>query len=138
MDFARKSVSQMLATAGFALFCGSRLLLAQVSPDEVRGPQLKALEKTYLTQLVALNRDIAAMKFPFAFAPSRYVGLDPKDQQGADQRCLEFVRFHDRTILKLSGNYSAAFNADLLTQNQRASRLAPSPPCSTPPVDGCC
>lgn len=113
----------MLAAAGFALFCGSRLLFAQVSPDEVRGPQLKELEKTHLAKLVALNREIAAMKFPFAFAPSRYVGLDPKDRQAADQRGLEFVRFHDRTILKLSGNYSAAFNADLLTQNQRANRV---------------
>ena len=113
----------MLASAGIAFLCGSRLLFAQVSPDEVRGPQLKALEKTYLSQLVALNREIAAMKFPFVFAPSRYVGLDPKNQQGADQRGLEFVRFHDRTILKLSGNYNAAFNADLLTQNQRANRV---------------
>jgi len=59
------------------------------------------------------------MKFPFLFIPSRYVGLDPTDQQGADQRGLEFVRFHDRTILKVSGNYNAAFNANLLTQNQR-------------------
>lgn len=63
------------------------------------------------------------MKFPFLLIPSRYVGLDPKDQQGADQRGLEFVRFHDRTILKVSGNYNAAFNADLLTQNQRANRV---------------
>ncbi len=113
----------MLAAGVLALFCGSNLLLAQVSPDEVRGPQLKALEKTYLTQLIALNHEIAAMKFPFLFMPSRYVGLDPKDQQGADQRGLEFVRFHDRTILKISGNYNAAFNADLLTQNQRANRV---------------
>ena len=120
---AYQSMIKRLTLAGMVMFFGSRPLPAQVSPAEIRSPQLKALEKTYLTQLVALSREIAAMKFPFAFAPSRYVGLDPKDQQGADQRGLEFVRFHDRTILKLSGNYSAAFNADLLTQNQRANRV---------------
>jgi len=123
MAYAYKSITKRLAPVGVALFWGSMLSLAQVSPAEIRSPQLKALEKTYLTQLVALNREVAAMKFPFAFAPSRYVGLDPKAQQAADQRGLEFVRFHDRTILKLSGNYSAAFNADLLTQNQRANRV---------------
>ena len=123
MTRAHKSIIARLTLVGVALFWGSRLLLAQVSPAEIRRPQLKALEKTYLTQLVALNREIAAMKFPFLFIPSRYVGLDPKDQQGADQRGLEFVRFHDRTILKVSGNYNAAFNADLLTQNQRANRV---------------
>jgi hypothetical protein len=123
MDFKIKSVSQMLAAAGIALVCGSNLLLPQVSPDEVRNPQLKALEKIHMPELVGLNREIAAMKFPFLFIPNRFVGLEPKDQQGADQRGLEFVRFHDRTILKMSGNYNAAFNADQLTQNQRANRV---------------
>lgn len=39
------------------------------------------------------------------------MGLDPKYRKGADQRGLEFVRFHDRTILKVSSNYNAAFAA---------------------------
>ena len=123
MTCAHKSVIKRLALVGVALLWGSKLSLAQVSPAEIRSPQLKALEKTYLAQLVDLNREIAGMKFPFRFVPSRYLGLDPKDQQGADQRGLEFVRFHDRTVLKISGNYNAAFNADLLTQNQRANRV---------------
>ena len=71
MNCTSKTVPKLLAAAGIAFLCGSRLLFAQVSPDEVRGPQLKALEKTYLAQMVALNREIAAMKFPFLFVPSR-------------------------------------------------------------------
>ena len=36
---------------------------------------------------------------------------------------MEFVKFHDRTVLKVSGNYNAAFNADMLTQNERANHV---------------
>ncbi len=95
---------------------------AQVSPTEILDPQLKALEETYLPQFKALNHAIRSTKFPFPFVLSRYVGLDPDKQIGTDTRGLEFVRFHDRTLLKISGHYNAAYNADLLTQNQRASQ----------------
>jgi hypothetical protein len=95
---------------------------AQVHPKEIVNPQLKTLEETYFQQLIALNHKIAAAKFPLEFKLSRYVGLSPKQQEGADSRGLEFVKFRDRFILKVTGNYNAAYNADLLTQNQRASR----------------
>src|SRR5262249_1745186 len=79
-------------------------------------------EQKYLPQLQTLNRAIASSHFPFPFVVSRYVGLDPKSQIGADPRGIEFVKFHDRVVLKISGNYNAAYNADKLTQNQRAAR----------------
>ena len=94
-----------------------------VSPAEVKHPALKSLEQTYFFKLVALNRSIGEMEFPFPFVLSRYVGLDAKNSLGADRRGLEFVMFHGRTILKLSGNYNAAFNADRMTENQRAERV---------------
>lgn len=96
---------------------------AQVSPAEVNGPQLKALESEYLPDLIKLNRQVSAEKFPFTFFLSRYVDLDPKDQAGTDTRGLEFVSFHDRTLLKFSGNYNAAFAARQMTANQRADRV---------------
>lgn len=96
---------------------------AQVSPAEVNGPQLRALESEYLPDLIKLNRQVSAEKFPFTFFLSRYVDLDPKDQAGTDTRGLEFVSFHDRTLLKLSGNYNAAFAARQMTANQRADRV---------------
>lgn len=95
---------------------------AQVSPAEILNPQLKALETKYLPQLKTLNRAIAAAKFPFSFYLSRYVGLDPAQQAEADSRGIEFVNFHDRYVLKITGNYNAAYNAGLLTQNERAAR----------------
>lgn len=96
---------------------------AQVSPAEILSPQLKAAEQKYLPQLLSLNRAIASTKFPFPLVVSRYVGLDPKSQAGLDTRGIEFVKFHNRIVLKISGNYNAAYNADKLTQNQRADRV---------------
>ena len=104
------------------LWVGMRAGFGQVSPSEIVNPQLKALEQTYFPQLEALNRAIRSTKFPFTFLLSRYVGLDPQHQTEADTRGLEFVKFHERLVLKITGNYNAAYNADLLTENERASR----------------
>lgn len=109
--------------AGPLLFLVIRPLLAQVSPTEIINPQLRTVEKTYFKKLVGINGAVADMKFPFQFSLNRYVGLDPRDQVAADKRGLEFVRFHDRTVLKLTGNYNAAFNADQLSPNERSSRV---------------
>src|SRR6516225_3370536 len=99
------------ATTGFA----------QVSPTEILNPDLKALEQTYFQQLIGINQAIAKTKFPLPFYLSRFVGLDPAKQAEADSRGLEFVRFQDRAILKVSGNYNAAYDTLRLTQNERAA-----------------
>lgn len=105
------------------LFLWLPSLFAQVNPAEIKNPRLKAAEQNYLPQLLALNQAVSEMKFPFKFSLNRYVGLDPKDQIGADTRGLEFVNFHEREVLKFTGNYNAAFNVDSLTPNQRATRV---------------
>ena len=94
---------------------------AQVSPAEILNPDLKALEELYFPQLKTLNQSIARIKFPFPFYLSRFVGIDPAQQAEADSRGLEFVRFQDRVILKVSGNYSAAYDTNRMTQNERAA-----------------
>src|SRR5262252_8221797 len=94
---------------------------AQVSPAEILNPDLKALEQTYFQQLIGINQSIAKIKFPFPFYLSRYVGLDPAKQAEADSRGLEFVRFQDHAILKVTGNYNAAYDTLRMTQNERAA-----------------
>ena len=94
---------------------------AQVSPNEILSPDLKALEQTYFQQLIAINQSVAKTKFSFSFYLSRYVGLDPTKQAEADSRGLEFVHFQDRTILKITGNYNAAYNSLKMTPNERAA-----------------
>jgi hypothetical protein len=94
---------------------------AQVSPSEILNPDLKALEESYLQQLKAINKSIAHENFPFPLYLSRYVGLDPSQQAEADSRGLEFVRFQDRIILKVTGNYNAAYDTARLNRNERAA-----------------
>ena len=98
-----------------------RAALSQVSPNEILSPDLKTLEQAYLQQLIGINQAVAKTKFPFPLYLSRYVGLDPAKQAEADSRGLEFVRFQDRTILKITGNYNAAYNTLRMTQNERAA-----------------
>ena len=110
-----------LPTLGIAIAFSAQSASAQVSPAEILNPDLKALEETYFPQLTALNQSIAKTKFPFPFFLSRFVGIDPAKQAGTDSRGLEFVRFQDRVILKVTGNYSAAYDTNRLTQNERAA-----------------
>jgi hypothetical protein len=99
----------------------ARSASAQVSPAELLNPDLKALEETYFPQLKALNQSIARLKFPFPFYLSRFVGIDPVQQAESDSRGLEFVRFQDRVILKVTGKYNAAYDTARMNQNERAA-----------------
>jgi hypothetical protein len=110
----------LLALAALLIFCAGPAP-AQVSPNEILNPDLKALEQTYFQQLIGINQSVAKTKFPFPLYLSRYVGLDPAKQAEADSRGLEFVRFQDRVILKITGNYNAAYDTLRLTQNERAA-----------------
>jgi len=97
-------------------------IAAQVSPSEILNPRLKAAQSAYFPQIKALYSEINSAHFPFTFALGRYVGLDPAKQVGSDARGIEFVIFHDRMILKISGNYNAAYGSERMTQNERANR----------------
>jgi hypothetical protein len=111
----------MLLVSGTCAGLGVIPTAAQVSPAEILNPDLKALEETYFPQLKTINQEIARTKFPFPFHLSRYVGIDPGKQVEADSRGIEFVRFQDRIILKISGNYNAAYATQKFTQNERAA-----------------
>jgi hypothetical protein len=117
--FSRRT---LFLAIGLAMSFCAQSSSGQVSPAEILNPDLKALEETYFQQLKTLNQSIARTKFPFPFYLSRFVGLDPAQQAEADSRGLEFVRFQDRVILKVTGNYNAAYDTARLTQNERAAR----------------
>jgi hypothetical protein len=108
-------------SSALSLLCASASI-AQVSPNEILNPQLKALEAQYFSQLKTINQHIAKAQFPFPFFLSRVVGLDPSEQVEADARGLEFKRFRDRVVLKATGNYNAAYNPQQLSRNEQAAR----------------
>ena len=101
--------------AGLCVCAGARPARAQISPAEITDPQLKAAEKNYYSQLLSLYRAIDALKTPFPLQLSPFVGLDPSQQAEADSRGLAFVHFQDQLLLKISGNYNAAYSAERLT-----------------------
>jgi hypothetical protein len=123
MRAAPRFLLRLVPLLAIAFLCGGEPARAQVSPAEIRTPELKELEQTYMKQLMEMNRQVSKTKFAFPLVLTRYVGLDPQEQSGSDTRGLEFVRFHERNILKVSASYNAAFRADRLTQNQRANRV---------------
>jgi hypothetical protein len=123
MKLSTQTTVAFIATFTLLLLFGSARISAQVSPAEIRNPQLKALEQAHLNKLIDINRTIPLLTYAFPFLPSRYVGLDNKSQTVVDGRGLEFVNFHDQIVLKVTGNYAAAFDADRLTANQRSGRV---------------
>ena len=119
----RRSMCLPLLFASLLLCFGRENANAQVSPAEITNPRLKAAENAYFSQILALYRAVPGIRTPFSFELSRYVGLDPKQEAGSDSRGIEFVNFRNRMLLKISGNYNAAYNAELLTQNERAAHV---------------
>lgn len=97
------------------------LAFGQVSPVEILNPKLKADEAEYLPQLQSLQQSIAATKFPFPFELARYPNAKPGQRAASDSNGIEFVYFEGREVLKISGIYKAAFNARMLSKNERAS-----------------
>lgn len=118
-----QSTVAFVATCTLLLLFGPARSFAQVSPTEILNPRLKALEQAHLSKLIAINRTVPLLTYSFPFLLNRYVGSDPKSQTGVDGRGLEFVNFHDQIVLKVTGNYQAAFDADRLTPNQRSGRV---------------
>ena len=116
----RRSMWFVLFLASLLFGFGQGNAQAQVSPAEIKNPRLKEAETAYFPQILALYRAVPGIRTPFSFELSRYVGLDPKQEPTTDSRGIEFVSFHNRMLLKISGNYNAAYNAELLTQNERA------------------
>ena len=120
LDLAGRALRYGLSST-LSLLCASASI-AQISPNEILNPQLKALESQYFSQLKTINQQITKAQFPFPFFLSRVVGLDPSEQVEADARGLEFKRFRDRVVLKATGNYNAAYNPQQLTRNEQAAR----------------
>ena len=123
MGFMRTfKLGACVAIAGWGLCALAQPACAQVSPSEISNPHLKAAQSTYFSQIRSLYKIINEAKFPFTFALGRYVGLNPNQEAESDARGIEFTYFENRMLLKISGNYNAAYNAKLLTPNERASR----------------
>ncbi len=109
------------------LIAGSVLLLlvgvafGQVPSSEILNPTLKSDEARYLPQIRLLHQAIAGEKYKYPFHLARYLDAHSGQRAALDSNGIEFVYFQHRVVLKISGIYRAAYNAEYLSKNQRAA-----------------
>lgn len=105
----------------FCAFAITSALTAQVlSPEEIRDPQLSALQRKYQAELKTITKEISAHSFPYHFYFSRKLDLAEKEQPQNDQRSVQFDRYRDQVVLKITGNYFASYSAELMVPEARA------------------
>jgi hypothetical protein len=94
---------------------------AQVlAPEEIRDPQIRALQQKYRNELKLIPSVAAAHQFPYHFYFSRKLDLEEDAQKRSDQRSIQFDRYQGRVVLKITGNYFVSYSAELFKPEERA------------------
>ncbi|MGB9454982.1 MAG: hypothetical protein WCB12_03000 [Bryobacteraceae bacterium] len=94
---------------------------AQVlSPAEIVDPAIRGLQQSHLEELHAITAALVGHHFPYRFYFSRRLDLSQREQQRSDQRSIQFDRFQGQLVLKITGNYFAAYSAERMTNQERA------------------
>ena len=94
---------------------------AQVlSPAEIMDPAMRELQQSHLEELHAITAGLAGHHFPYRFYFSRRLDISEREQERSDQRSIQFDRFRGQTVLKITGNYFAAYSAERMTNRERA------------------
>jgi hypothetical protein len=96
---------------------------AQVlTPAEIADPAMRALQQSHIEELHAITAALAGHTFPYRFSFSRKLDLSERDQDRNDQRSIQFDRFEGKVVLKVTGNYFAAYSAERMTKDERANQ----------------
>jgi hypothetical protein len=94
---------------------------AQVLPaNEIQDSQLSALQQRNMDDLKELGAQILKLPTDYPFYLSRKLDLDESKQKWADQRSIQFDHYKDKIVLKITGNYFAAYSAEKMNSDQRA------------------
>ncbi len=107
----------------FCLVVPALAARAQVlMPEEVKDPAARGLQRKYLPELKSLASELRTHPFAYPFYFSRVLDLDEKQQRRSDQRSIRFDKYRERTVLEMTGNYYAAYSAELMDRNARAQQ----------------
>lgn len=94
---------------------------AQVLPaNEIKDPEMSALEERNMDELKALGAEVLKLPTDYPFYLSRKLDLEESKQRWADQRAIQFDRYKDTVVLKITGNYFAAYSGERFNADQRA------------------
>ncbi|MGO9619190.1 MAG: hypothetical protein ACLP6W_22600 [Bryobacteraceae bacterium] len=113
--------SSLLAVVSTGLTAFAWHAAAQVlSPAEIVDPAIRGLQQSHLEELHAITAALVGHHFPYRFYFSRRLDLSQREQERSDQRSIQFDRFQGQLVLKITGNYFAAYSAERMTNQERA------------------
>ena len=90
-----------------------------VSPIELNDPKLQRLQQRHFRTLVDIGGEVQRYKFPYPFYLSRVLDVDLAKMKDVDQRSIRFDSFQGETVLEITGNYYASYNADTMNAESR-------------------
>jgi hypothetical protein len=103
------------------LYTFASLSRAQVLPaNEIQDAELRALQERNFDDLKQLGAEILKLPTDYPFYLSRKLDLDQSKQKWADQRSIQFDHYKDKVVLKITGNYFAAYSGEKMNSDQRA------------------
>ena len=116
-----KPSNPLLLLLAIALAASGPGARAQVlPPTEITDPAMRGLQQSHLAELHTITAALAGHHYPYAFYFSRRLDLSQREQEGSDQRSIQFDRFRGQIVLKITGNYFAAYSAGRMTNEERA------------------
>jgi hypothetical protein len=115
-----KPCFRLLLSLPIALAIGPVATAQILSPAEIADPAMRGLQQSHLAELHNITAALAGHHYPYAFYFSRRLDLSRREQEGSDQRAIQFDRFRGQVVLKITGNYFAAYSAVRMTNEERA------------------
>lgn len=105
----------------FCLGMGAVPVGAQIqAPIQIEDEGAQDLQEKYLPELKQVATELQAHKFPYPFYFSRTLDVDEQEQQRLEPGSIRFGKYENEFVLEATGNYYAAYSAELMDGNQRA------------------
>ena len=112
----RRTSGLLAASCWFASAALSQVL----SPPEILDPELRELQQKHMAELKSVAVAISSHQFPYRFYFSRKLDVSEEQERLTDQRSIQFARFRNQVVLQITGNYFAAYSAELMKKEDRA------------------
>jgi hypothetical protein len=90
------------------------------APIQLEDEGAQNLQEKYLPELKQVAADLQKHKFPYPFYFSRTLDVDEQEQRRLEPGSIRFGRYENEYVVEATGNYYAAYSAELMDGNQRA------------------
>jgi len=96
------------------------LAVAQVvTPTELNDPKLQRLQQREFRALVDIGGEIQRYQFPYPFYLSKVLDIESAKMKYLDQRSIRFDSYKGETVLEITGNYYASYDAETMDSSKR-------------------